>query len=116
MSPFVAQNPIQFSRITDLTNAFQNVTTTSANFYGYRIYNPNGAASFVKLSDTSSGAVGTAAVKTTITIPANTEIYEERTQPIRFDNQVRVTATSGHADSNSAAPTSDLYVEIYYKD
>ena len=114
--PAYSATGYKHTRFTALTNAFQNVSTGPANFYGWNILNLTASTMYVKFSDTSAGAVGTAAVKFSLLIPASGTAFFELQFPLRFSTQIRAYAVTGAGDADATAPGTAAIVDVFYMD
>jgi len=101
---------------TALTNSAQVIKASAGNLYGWYIYNPNAAATYVVLYNTAAASVtvGTTNPLFVICIPATSAANVEFTNGITFSNagwSVAATTTGG----GNAAPTTALEAVFFYK-
>lgn len=112
-------------RNTALTNTYAFPKASAGNVYGFLFINTNIAGmAYVKLSNLASGGtVGTTAVVKIFPVPAaidaNTPgILYVPTAAIELYNAstgIGIFAVTGIADNNTTAPTTGIYVEVFYK-
>lgn len=101
---------------TALTSTAQVVKASAGNFYGYYIYNPNSAATYVILYNVAavSVTVGTTTPAMVFCIPATSGANLSLTYPIPFTNagwSIAATTTGG----GNTAPATALEAMIFYK-
>lgn len=103
-----------------VTNVAVSGCNTACELTGWNIINTNTTDVYLKFSDVASGTttIGTTAVVKTLLVPASTTIYMEHvsgTAQQYFNISMTCYCVTGFADSNSTAPTTGLYVELFYK-
>lgn len=101
---------------TALTSTAQVIKATAGNFYGYYIYNPNSAATYVMLYNTAAASVtvGTTTPFMVFCIPATAGANLSLATPITFTNagwSIAATTTGG----GNTAPATALEAMIWYK-
>ena len=101
---------------TALTNSAQVVKASAGNLYGYYIYNPNSAATYVHLYNTAAASVTVGATNPLVTfcIPATAGANVGFPYPVTFSNagwSVSATTTGG----GNTAPTTALEAVFFYK-
>lgn len=101
---------------TALTATAQVIKASAGNFYGYYIYNPNSAATYVILYNIAAASVtvGTSTPAMVFCIPATAGANLSLPYPIPFTNagwSIAATTTGG----GNTAPATALEVMIYYR-
>lgn len=108
-------------RDTALTNVVVGIATQQSDLIGWNIINPNSSTIYVKFYDVASSGTVTAGVTEPVKVlmvPANSTVYMEYNRhqsQYYFVNGICAISVTGLADSNTTAPTTATYVEIYYK-
>lgn len=113
-----AQDDPNVYRDTALTNVAVGITTP-CNLTGWNIINTNSSDVYVKCFDASSGSVtvGTTTVVKTLLVPANSTVFQEHIKnnsQYYFATALSLACVTGLADSNTTAPTTAIYIEIFY--
>lgn len=107
------------TRITNLNNSAQTVSSSASYLAGYIFINPNTYSVYIKLYNIASGSVtvGTSTVTSTISVPAQGEVlvpyggvYLEE-----YNTAISVAVTKNLADNDNTAVSSNVHAEIYYK-
>lgn len=101
---------------TALTNSAQVIKASAGNLYGYYIYNPNSAATYVHFYNTAAASVtvGTTNPLVTFCIPATAGANLTFPYPVTFSNagwSISATTTGG----GNTAPTTALEAVVFYK-
>lgn len=101
---------------TALTNTAQVIKASAGNFYGYYIYNPNAAATYVMLYNVAAASVtvGTTTPAMVFCIPATSGANLSLNYPITFSNAGWSIAAATTGGGNSA-PATALEAMIFYK-
>jgi hypothetical protein len=108
-------------RDTAFTNVVIGATGSPADLMGWNIINNDTAAVYVKFFDVaSSGTVtlGTTLPVKVLMVPAQTTVYMEYKKDqsqYYFASGIAAASVAGLADSNTTAPATATYIEIYYK-
>lgn len=105
---------------TTLTNVAVSASSSACELTGWNFINTNSSDVYVNFCDVSSGTtvVGTSAVVKKLLIPAQSTVVLEhnRMNPqYYFQNSLTLYAVTGVADTNTTAPTTGIYCEIYFK-
>lgn len=100
---------------TALTNAAQVIKASAGNLYGYYIYNPNTAATYVEVYNIAAASVtvGTSTAILVFCIPASSAANLMFPVPIPFSNagwSIAATTTGG----GNTAPTTALEAMLFY--
>ena len=105
-------------RDTALTATVASGTTVPCELTGWNIINPNSTDVYVKFCNSAGATIGTTAVSKTLLVPANASIYMEHNKNASqkyFGTAMMVYCCTTLADSGSTAPTTALYIELFYK-
>jgi hypothetical protein len=119
-----ATNPgLSQVRAANLDQTKQEVKATPGNVLGFKFINPNAEPVYVKFYNAAAAGVtvGTTAPKYVVPVPANDGtnhgvawITPDQVA-MEFSTGITVAATTGMADADTTAPTTDLMAEIEYK-
>lgn len=101
---------------TALTNSAQVIKATAGNLYGYYIYNPNSAATYVMIYNIAAASVtvGTSTAQMVFCIPASSGANLMFPYPISFTNAGWSIAAATTGGGNSA-PATALEAMIWYR-
>lgn len=109
----------QVYRDLALTNTVVGVYGSMCELTGWNIINNNSSTVYVKFFEGTSGTItlGTTVPVKVLQIPANTTIYLEhnKTRPqYYFKTAPSIVCVTGLADTNTTAPSTAIYTEIFY--
>lgn len=90
----------------------QTIKASAGNLYGWYIYNPEAAASFVHFYNTDTVTVGTTNPQMTLAIPAGAAANVAFPHGIKFDTAISTAATTT-AGGNTAPSTGVSLVALY---
>lgn len=99
---------------TALTNSKIAVKASAGNMYGWHIYNPNNAVTYIQLFNLASASVtlGTTAPTMVLVVPAQGGIDDYLPVPITFGTAITLAATT--TASGLTAPTSTLVADFFF--
>jgi len=91
------------------------VKASAGQVYGWYIYNPNSAATYVMLYNIAAASVtvGTSTAKMVLCIPAAAAANLSGTMGIAFDTAISIAAAT--TGGGNTAPTTALEATIFYK-
>jgi hypothetical protein len=100
---------------TALTNTKQQVKGSAASLYGWHIYNPNAAVTYVQIFNALSASVtvGTTAPDMVIGVPANSAVSLNDSLGLNFATGLTIAATTTFNGSTAPA-TQALVMSLYY--
>lgn len=105
---------------TTLTNVVVGVSSSACELTGWNIINNDAASVYIKFFQGTSGSItlGTTIPFKILQVPAQTTVYlehdKERGQGY-FTEGMSIVSVAGLATSNSSAPGTATYIEIYFK-
>ena len=104
-------------RNLDTGSTGANIKASAGQVFGYYIYNNATSVRFVKFYNKATApTVGTDTPVITLGIPASSAANVDFANGIAFATGIGIGATTGVADNNTTAPSSnDVVVNIYYK-
>lgn len=118
-------NAMSTFRTTALTNVAQSIKASGGNAYSFYAFNVNVTPVYLKFYNTASGSVvvGTTAVIDTIVVPAGdgttpgvaSGSLVDPLYPVQFATAISVAGVTGSADSDATAPTTSIYLKVWYK-
>lgn len=91
----------------------QTVKASAGNLYGYYIYNPEAAVTFLHFYNTDTVTVGTTNPKVSYAIPAGAAANIGLPYPVKFDTAISTAATT--TAGGNTAPSTGLSLVAYYK-
>jgi len=111
------QNGTENYKNLDLDEVGYNVKGSAGQVYGWTITNKGASARFIKLYNVAGvPVVGTDTPFMTLTAPPNVPLERDIPAGIKFATGIGIAATTGVADSDTGAPTTnDVQVSLQYK-
>lgn len=103
-------------RNLDLQPGGANIKAAPGEVGGWFLANQSASPRYVKLYDKATAPLSTDTPKLTITLPPNSAANQIAVAGIDFANGIGIRGTTGVADSDTGAPTTnDLVVNILWK-